>query len=114
MLDDPRLAGHRTYYVRVYRDGHFGSWVFGDRFPVPRQALVAEETTNLNHEDPRSIMDALIKAVKFDRYRGKLSSLVEYSIDIWVPDEYGTPGATPLVRNFRYTPDMRDAESSIY
>jgi hypothetical protein len=107
MVDDVRLSRHANLYVRVWRDGYLLGWVFGTRFPVERRTLVHEGETNLNYEDPRSIMDVLVRAVKFDRFHGKLHTLTQYSVDVWVPDEFGQPGAVPLRYNWRYTPDMQ-------
>lgn len=111
---DPYLAHHRTYYVRVWRDGYWLPWILGTRYPVERQRLIAAQHTNCNHQDPRSLMSVLVKAVKFDRYRGELHTLSEYSLDVWVPDEFGEEGARPLLENWRYTPDMAEASEDAY
>jgi|SRR5581483_1634761 len=101
-----RLGYQGNYYVVVYRDGFLLPFVFGNRFP--RRVKVRSGTTNLNPEDPRTLLDVLMEQTRLDyQQRGWETQLGEFSLDVFMRDEYGQPVDEPILSGWRYTPGVQ-------
>jgi hypothetical protein len=120
MFDLSRVATHDNLRVLIYEDRPSVPPWFKDRFPGLARLLgndsvvtklVRDYTTNLNWRDPVSLLAVLMEQTRFDHIRGRESDLARFSMTVWVPEEYGQPYCEPLLRKWRWTPQLSETRA---
>lgn len=103
-VDVDRIGAQHHVEVAIYRDAPWLPRFFGNKYIRP--VFFRSYATNCDWRDPRTLLAILMDQTRFDHIRGQESDLAAFSMDVWVVGERADPGCEPLLRSWRYTPQM--------